>query len=243
MIKMPTVLPSSNALPRPVVVDDDPVPQAAVQQTSSHHAAPGSPLSTSMEEVAMAFGEQAERRSKSLNRRQIAQQPEARATANVERIEKLTELFRMLENPSQSTLDQQLSRMRDLLMQKGSPSLDAILEAAGNDPARGDILLRHIQQQSAQQPELATAAETALQQLHQEKGPEVRAGLNTATAIALFSTQPEQKQAMRDLYYQKIVHQQSASALLDSLWNALMPPHSPLGCARCSGLWRRISPR
>ena len=36
MIKMPTVLPSSSALPRPVVVDDDPVPQAAVQQTSSH---------------------------------------------------------------------------------------------------------------------------------------------------------------------------------------------------------------
>ncbi|MEQ9919680.1 type III secretion system gatekeeper subunit SctW [Pectobacterium brasiliense] len=217
MIKMPTVLPSSSALPRPVVVDDDPTPQAAVQQTSSHHAPPGSPLSTSMEEVAMAFGEQAERRSKSLNRRHIAQQPDARATANVERIEKLTELFRMLENPSQSTLDQQLSRMRDLLMQQGSPSLESVLEAAGNDPARGDILLRHIQQQSPQQPELTAAAESALQQLHQEKGPEVRAGLNTATAIALFSTQPEQKQAMRDLYYQKIVHQQSASALLDSL--------------------------
>ncbi|RYC37735.1 type III secretion system gatekeeper subunit SctW [Pectobacterium zantedeschiae] len=216
MIKIPTVLPTSSALPRPVVVDDDPVPQTAVQQTSSLHASPGSPLSTSMEEVAMAFGEQAERRSKSLNRRQIAQQPEARTTANVERIEKLTELFRMLENPSQSTLDQQLSRMRDLLARQGSPSLDAVLEAAGNDPARGDILLRHIQQQSAQQPELA-AAENALQQLHHEKGPEVRAGLNTATAIALFSTQPEQKQAMRDLYYQKIVHQQSASALLDSL--------------------------
>ncbi|MBA0188548.1 type III secretion system gatekeeper subunit SctW [Pectobacterium odoriferum] len=217
MIKMPTVLPSSSALPRPVVVDDDPVPQTTVQQTSSHPASPSSPLSTSMEEVAMAFGEQAERRSKSLNRRHIAQQPDARATANVERIEKLTELFRMLENPSQSTLDQQLSRLRDLLMQQGSPSLDAVLEAAGNDPARGDILLRHIQQQSPQQPELTAAAERALQQLHQEKGPEVRAGLNTATAIALFSTQPEQKQAMRELYYQKIVHQQSASALLDSL--------------------------
>ncbi|MEI7253251.1 type III secretion system gatekeeper subunit SctW, partial [Pectobacterium versatile] len=94
---------------------------------------------------------------------------------------------------------------------------EAVLEAAGNDPARGDILLRHIQQQSPQQPELTAAAESALQQLHQEKGPEVRAGLNTATAIALFSTQPEQKQAMRELYYQKIVHQQSASALLDSL--------------------------
>ncbi|GLW37543.1 SepL/TyeA/HrpJ family type III secretion system gatekeeper [Pectobacterium carotovorum subsp. carotovorum] len=216
MIKMPTVLPASSALPRPVVVDDDPVPQTAVQQTSSHHAAPGSPLSTSMEEVAMAFGEQAERRSKSLNRRHIAQQPDARAAANVERIEKLTELFRMLENPSQSTLDQQLSRLRDLLTRQDSPSLEAVLEAAGNDPARGDILLRHIQQQS-QQPELTAAAESVLQQLHQEKGPEVRAGLNTATAIALFSTQPEQKQAMRELYYQKIVHQQSASALLDSL--------------------------
>ncbi|MEH2921552.1 type III secretion system gatekeeper subunit SctW [Samsonia erythrinae] len=216
MIKIPTVLPPSSALPRPVVMDDDPTPQIAVQQTSAHHAPSSSPLSTSMEEVAMAFGEQAERRSKSLNRRQITQQPDARAAANVERIEKLTELFRMLENPSQSTLDQQLNRMRALLTRQDSPSLEAVLEAAGNDPARGDILLRHIQQQS-RQPELTTAAEHALQQLRQEKGPEIRAGLNTAAAIALFSTQPEQKQAMRELYYQKIVHQQSASALLDSL--------------------------
>ncbi|PWC22419.1 SepL/TyeA/HrpJ family type III secretion system gatekeeper [Brenneria roseae subsp. roseae] len=217
MIKIPGVTPANTPVAPPVTMDDDPVAASASHKTVPHHEPAGAALSTSMEEIAMAFGEQAERRSKSLNRRHIAQ-PETRTTANVERIEKLTELFRMLENPSQSTLDQQLDRMRGLLLSTPAPSLNDILLAAGNDPARGDILLRHLHSQSAQHaPEVATAAEQALQRLHEGKGPEVRAGLNTAAAISLFSTQPEQKQAMRELYYQKIVQQQSASALLDAL--------------------------
>ncbi|MCV9877533.1 type III secretion system gatekeeper subunit SctW [Brenneria izbisi] len=217
MIKISGAMPANTSIPSPVTLDDGPAAPIAPQKTSPHHASAAPALSTSMEEIAMAFGEQAERRSKSLNRRHISQ-PDVRASANVERIEKLTELFRMLENSSQNTLDQQIGRMRSLLMQETPPDLNAILSAAGNDPARGDILLRHLHSQSAQNtPEVSAAAEQALQQLHAEKGPEVRAGLNTAAAISLFSTQPEQKQAMRELYYQKIVHQQSASSLLDAL--------------------------
>ncbi|MBJ7220896.1 MULTISPECIES: type III secretion system gatekeeper subunit SctW [unclassified Brenneria] len=215
MIKIPGVLPPTTPLTRQITSDDEPA-AAATPKATAQHAPLHAPLSTSMEEIAMAFGEHAERRSKSLNRRHISQ-PEGHTTASVERIEKLTELFRMLENPSQSTLDEQLGRMRNLLMRETPPTLDDILQAAGNDPARGDILLRHVLSQAQEQPALAAVAEQALQTLHQAKGPEVRAGLNTAAAISLFSTQPEQKQAMRDLYYQKIVHQQSASALLDSL--------------------------
>nr|WP_113865246.1 type III secretion system gatekeeper subunit SctW [Brenneria salicis]NMN91782.1 type III secretion protein W [Brenneria salicis ATCC 15712 = DSM 30166]RBP65849.1 type III secretion protein W [Brenneria salicis ATCC 15712 = DSM 30166]RLM31880.1 SepL/TyeA/HrpJ family type III secretion system gatekeeper [Brenneria salicis ATCC 15712 = DSM 30166] len=217
MIKISGAMPVNTSIPSPVTMDDGPAAPTAPQKTSPHHTPAAPALSTSMEEIAMAFGEQAERRSKSLSRRNISQ-PDVRAGANVERIEKLTELFRMLENSSQNTLDQQIGRMRSLLMQETPPDLNAILTAAGNDPARGDILLRHVHSQSAQHaPEVAAAAEQALQQLHTEKGPEVRAGLNTAAAISLFSTQPEQKQAMRELYYQKIVHQQSASSLLDAL--------------------------
>nr|WP_254901578.1 HrpJ domain-containing protein [Lonsdalea britannica] len=64
-----------------------------------------------MEEVSAAFGEQMESKSKSLNRRQITQ-TQSRMEANIERIEKLTELFQLLENPRQPTLDQQVRRMQ-----------------------------------------------------------------------------------------------------------------------------------
>ncbi|MFC3395505.1 type III secretion system gatekeeper subunit SctW [Brenneria rubrifaciens] len=217
MIKIPGVSPANTpVVPRPAAFEDDPVAALAPQKVVPHYTPPSPPLSTSMEEIAMAFGEQAERRSKSLNRRNITQ-TETRLSANVERIEKLTELFRMLENSSQNTLDQQLARMNNLLLKEKSPTIDDILVAAGGDPARGDILLRHLKNQPKQTPEVTAAAEQALKQLHEDKGPEVRAGLNTAAVISLFSTQPEQKQAMRELYYQKIVRQQSASSLLESL--------------------------
>ncbi|QTF08180.1 type III secretion system gatekeeper subunit SctW [Brenneria izadpanahii] len=213
MIKIQNVTPVTTPVSRPVDTDNEP----AAAKAPVHHEPPRSPLATSMEEVAMAFGEQAERRSKSLNRRNIVQ-TDVRTLANVERIEKLTELFKLLENPSEGSPSQQMDRMRGLLANAETPAVETILQAAGNDPARGDVLLRQIiSQERTARPALAEAAELALQHLHQEKGPEIRAGINTAGAISLFSAQPEHRQAMRDLYYQKVVHQQSVSALLDAL--------------------------
>ncbi len=42
-------------------------------------------------------------------------------------------------------------------------------------------------------------------------------GLNTASAIALFSSDPQQRSAMRLLYYKAIVGQQPLASLLESL--------------------------
>ncbi|RLM25353.1 SepL/TyeA/HrpJ family type III secretion system gatekeeper [Brenneria alni] len=226
-MKIPSITPTTMPVPHRIDAPDDTQATSPVVLKAPHHEALRPPLATSMEEIAMAFGEQAERRSKSINRRHISQ-TDIRALANVERIEKLTELSRLLENPAESRPGQQVDRMRRLLTKSPPPTVEDILQAAGNDPARGDVLLRQVISQTQQdEPNVAAAAEQALQQLHQEKGPEVRAGLNTASAIDRFSTNPEHKQAIRDLYYQKIVHQQSASALLDALLERFGAKHFP----------------
>ncbi|GAB7258363.1 type III secretion system gatekeeper subunit SctW [Dickeya ananatis] len=208
--------------------DQEPVgsPAKASEARPSHDKA----LNDAMEEVTASFGEQVERKSKALSRRQISQ-PQSRMLANIERIEKLTELFQLLENPKHPTLDQQIRQMQALLQQSAPPTVDAILQAAGGDAARSDIVLRHVLSQAQQQQDaaLTQAASQSLTQLQQEKGPEVRAGLNTAAVISLFSTDPNQKQALRELYYQRIVHQQSPTALLDALLERFDAQHFAAG--------------
>nr|AAO34609.1 HrpJ [Dickeya chrysanthemi] len=209
---------------------DEQTPIGSPSKTGEARPSHDKTLNDAMEEVAASFGEQIERKSKALNRRQISQ-PQSRMMANIERIEKLTELFELLENPKHPTLDQQIRQMQGLLGQSSPPSVDAIMQAAGGDAARSDIVLRHVLSQAQQQQDasLTQTAGQSLEKLHQEKGPEVRAGLNTAAAISLFSTDPNQKQALRDLYYQRIVHQQSPSALLDALLERFDAQHFAAG--------------
>ncbi|WP_038904208.1 type III secretion system gatekeeper subunit SctW [Dickeya zeae] len=209
---------------------DDQAPVGSPAKASEARPSHDKALNDAMEEVTASFGEQVERKSKALSRRQISQ-PQSRMLANIERIEKLTELFQLLENPKHPTLDQQIRQMQALLQQSAPPTVDAILQAAGGDAARSDIVLRHVLSQAQQQQDaaLTQAASQSLTQLQQEKGPEVRAGLNTAAAISLFSTDPNQKQALRELYYQRIVHHQSPAALLDALLERFDAQHFAAG--------------
>ncbi|MBP2844525.1 type III secretion system gatekeeper subunit SctW [Dickeya oryzae] len=209
---------------------DDQAPVGSPAKASEARPSHDKALNDAMEEVTASFGEQVERKSKALSRRQISQ-PQSRMLANIERIEKLTELFQLLENPKHPTLDQQIRQMQALLQQSAPPTVDAILQAAGGDAARSDIVLRHVLSQAQQQQDaaLTQAASQSLTQLQQEKGPEVRAGLNTAAAISLFSTDPNQKQALRELYYQRIVHQQSPAVLLDALLERFDAQHFAAG--------------
>lgn len=200
---------------------------APAAATAAVARTPSSPLEDSMEEVSMTFAEHVERKSKALNQRKVVAQPGTRAMQHIERIEKLDELLKLLEHPQHAQLEMQNQKMQTLLQNNRSPQLDDLLQAAGNDPARCDVLLRHtlLQAQRAQNTDLATSATQSLQLLHQEKGAEVSAGLNTASAIASFSTDPTQKQAMRQLYYQTVVHLQSGNAMLEALLNSFGSVH------------------
>ncbi|PAU66304.1 SepL/TyeA/HrpJ family type III secretion system gatekeeper [Pseudomonas sp. PIC25] len=172
------------------------------------------PLANSMEEISMAFSESIERHSKTLHNREIAGRKSART---VERVEKLAELYRLLDQPSLTQMGKQAEQMRSLLNK--NPSVEDLLDQVDKDPARASLLLQQMQRQAKAEGNLTDTqtAERYLQALEKDYGEQIRAGFNTAAAIADFSSDPQQKQAMRQLYYQAVVNQQSASGLLDSL--------------------------
>ncbi len=175
---------------------------------------PSQPLTDAMEEVAMAFSASVERNSKALNQREVAGKKPLR---NVERVEKLAELYRLLDQPSLLNLGKQAQQMQSLLQQQ--PSLEDLLDLTDKDPTRASLVLQQVQRQAQAHGNQADSqiAEQYLGTLHEEYGEQIRAGLNTASAIAEFSADPGQKQAMRHLYYQAVVNQQSVGGILDAL--------------------------
>lgn len=189
-------------IPRPLFGAD--APSATAQN----------PLIDSMEEVALKFSESVERHSKSLDERHISEPGRGQ---RVERIEKLVELYRLLERTDQPNLEQQARRMQIQLQQQ--PSMEAALTLGDNDPARTDILLQQALRLSTAEGLEADVDTTRnlLDELRLIHGDKIRAGFNTASAIALFSQDPEQRALMRQLYYKAIVGQQPLASLLEAL--------------------------
>jgi type III secretion protein W len=182
--------------------------------TEATAATAKNPLIDSMEEVALKFSESIERHSKSLDERHIS---DASRGQRVERIEKLVELYRLLDHGDQPSLEQQARRMQQQLQQQ--PSLQAALSVADNDPARTDILLQQAMRLSLAEGLDGEAQNTRelIDELRLVHGDKIRAGFNTASAIALFSRDPQQRAAMRRLYYKAIVGQQPLASLLEAL--------------------------
>ncbi|WP_122318608.1 type III secretion system gatekeeper subunit SctW [Pseudomonas cichorii] len=202
-----------NSLPDMRPADLEPLPRPPTQETRSF--APKNPLLDSMEEVAMKFSESVERHSKGLDERHVR---ESGSSQRIERIEKLAELYRLLDNSEQPSLEQQARRMQIQMMQIGS-SLSDLLKMADNDPARADILLQQVVRMSVAEGSETShdQAQTLLEELRLTHGDKIRAGLNTASAIALFSSDPQQRSLMRQLYYKAIVGQQPLASLLEAL--------------------------
>ncbi|MFJ4143874.1 type III secretion system gatekeeper subunit SctW [Pseudomonas sp. NPDC089734] len=201
-----------NSFPDMRPADLEPLPRPPVAETKSF--APKDPLLDSMEEVAMKFSESVERHSKGLDERHVR---ESGSSQRIERIEKLAELYKLLDNSEQPSLEQQARRMQIKLMQQGS--LPDVLTMADNDPARADILLQQVVRMSAAEGSETShdQAQTLLDELRLTHGDKIRAGLNTASAIALFSSDPQQRSLMRQLYYKAIVGQQPLASLLEAL--------------------------
>lgn len=183
--------------------------------TATATAMAKTPLIDAMEEVALKFSESVERHSKSLDERKISKFSPSQQ--QVERIEKLAELYRLLDHSDQPSLEQQARRMQQQLQQQ--PSLQTALSLGGQDPARTDILLQQALRLTLNEGRGSEAQQTQglIDELRQLHGEQIRAGLNTASAIALFSRDPVQRATMRQLYYQAIVGRQPLASLLESL--------------------------
>jgi len=230
MIKVHSSLQYQQALVRTLLKQDGPRP-AATGQAAADQAAPGSDvrarpvnmslaadsLADSLEEIGMMFSEKMEKKSKGLNRRQINTQHLRSNRSAVERIERLGELYQLLDDEQQEKLEARLGSLKGGLGQ--GANAEQLVASADNDPARCDLLLRMTLREADRSGDITTAnaAGEALNKLHEQYGDRVRAGLNTASSIASFTTDPTEKQSMRNLYYHGIVKHQSAAVILSSL--------------------------
>lgn len=183
-------------------------------------------LNDSLEEIGVMFSEKMERKNKALNRRSL-QSNLLRNKNAIGKIDELTHLFELLDNNDQRRTEEQLGQLRDLLRQSPPPDSEALLEKAGGDPARCDVLLRILEQQAhaAGDDSLVQALSGHLHQLQLTHGDTIRAGTNTAAAIAEHTRDPQRKQSLRNLYYDTIVDQQSAVMMLDMLLEQVESRH------------------
>ncbi|MCU5773672.1 type III secretion system gatekeeper subunit SctW [Erwiniaceae bacterium BAC15a-03b] len=180
----------------------------------------------SLEEIGSMFSEKMESKNKAQNRRQM-QSNLMRNKHSVAKVEHLDQLFQLMDSNEEQVLEQQLGLMREALARSPAPSSEELLQEMGGDPARCDVMLRMVQQQASTDGDtkLADAASQHLSNLLQQHGDSIRAGSNTASAIAEFTSDPAEKQSLRNLYYNSIVHQQSAMAMLDLLLDQVEPRH------------------
>ncbi len=178
------------------------------------------------EEAGLMFGEKAESKKKAEQRRQNQYNVRQRHLLNKVELHKMYAVLDALDDGRQQT---SLQRLRDALKRKAET--DELLAMLENDPARCDLLLRVIEREARSDgdEELCQSIEQHLEALEQNHGERLRAGLNIAGAIAELTDNPQHKQTLRNIYYDSIVHQQSAIAMAELLLRHFTPQDFTIG--------------
>ena len=172
------------------------------------------------EEAGLMFGEKAESKKKAEQRR--LNQHHVRHRHLLNKVE-LHKMYALLDARDAGRQQASLQRLRDALKRKAET--DELLAMLDDDPARCDLLLRVMEREARSDgdEELRQTVEQHLAALEQHHGERLRAGLNIAGAIAELTDNPQHKQSLRTLYYDSIVHQQSAMAMVDLLLGHFAP--------------------
>ncbi|MFI8318168.1 type III secretion system gatekeeper subunit SctW [Kosakonia cowanii] len=183
-------------------------------------------LNDAMEEIGAAFSEKMERKQKAQERRN-ALRNQLRGKHALSKVGELNALFSLLDGGDEQHALEQMEWLRNALRQNPPPDSDTLLEKTGGDPARTALLLRILGERAAEEGdgELVGRAAAQLDKLEQTHGQTIRAGNNTASAIAGYTSDPQRKQSLRNLYYDGIVHQQSAPMMLDMLLELIGSRH------------------
>ncbi|MCU7369207.1 type III secretion system gatekeeper subunit SctW [Pantoea stewartii] len=172
------------------------------------------------EEAGLMFGEKAESKKKAEQRRLNKHNVRHRHLLNKVELHKM---YAMLDERDAGRQQSSLQRLRDALKRKSET--DELLAILDDDPARCDLLLRVMEREARSEgdEELHQMVEQHLGTLEQNHGERLRAGLNIAGAIAELTDNPQHKQSLRTIYYDSIVHQQSAMSMVDLLLRHFAP--------------------
>ena len=172
-------------------------------RTSAAVAAP------QVDDLANLFSQEVASNSRALSQRAIG--------ARVTPVEQLSQLYDQLGHPAQASLASISRRVRQQLLLQ--PSVDKLLEVTGNDPARAYVVLRQVTAQAEAEVRKTEAAlaRDALAKLEVRYKREIQAGLNIAMALHAASDDPQERQAVRALYYASVVVRQSLATMMQSL--------------------------
>lgn len=174
-----------------------------VSQAKAHVGAPG------IDALAEIFSQEVASSSKALSQRSIG--------LRVTPTEQLAQIYDQLGHPAQVSLAAITRQVRQHLLQQ--PSVEKLVDLTGGDPARTYVVLRQITAQAEAEVRKTEAAlaRDALAKLELRYKREIQAGLNIALALQASSDDPQERQAVRALYYANVVVRQSLANMMQSL--------------------------
>ncbi|RQO44044.1 HrpJ domain-containing protein [Pseudomonas sp. KBW05] len=144
-------------------------------------------------------------------------------------VENMAELYRQLGHPAKKTLAMISLMVREALRQR--VGVGELLNLSEGDPARAFVVLQYVVAQPGAEARtyvdtregtqvevsLADMARRAIAELDVRYKREIQAGLNTAGALLASAIDPQERQALRTLYYTNVVTRQSLATMMHSL--------------------------
>lgn len=162
-----------------------------------------------VDELAHLFNQEVELNKLSLGQRQMG--------VRVPPAEQLVQLYDQLGHPAQASMASVSRRIRMQLLQ--SASVEKLLDIAGGDPARAFVVLKHLVNEADTEIRKSEAAlaRSAIAKLEARFKGQIQAGLNIAVALQAACADPEERQALRSLYYASVVTRQSLATMMQAL--------------------------
>lgn len=161
------------------------------------------------DELVQLFGQEVALNNRTLQQRALG--------VRVPATERLAQLYDQLGHPAQASLASMARRVRLQLLQQ--PSIDTLLDLTGSDPARTFVVLKQVaaQAQAESRKIEAALARDAIAKLELRFKREIQAGLNIAIALQANGADPQERQALRALYYASVVRRQSLATMMQAL--------------------------
>lgn len=180
-----------------------PLDRPAVTQTSTPAPVNG------VDELTHLFSLEVANNSQPLSQRKMG--------ARVPPIEQMAELYRQLGHPAKRTLAMMSLLAREALRQ--GADVGQLLDLSEGDPARAFVVLKHVAAQADAEvrPSEAALARDAIVKLEVRFKGQIQAGLNIALTLQAASVDPQERQALRTLYYASVVTRQSLTTMMQAL--------------------------
>ncbi|MBJ2244754.1 type III secretion system gatekeeper subunit SctW [Pseudomonas haemolytica] len=162
-----------------------------------------------IDDLFLHFSQEVESSSRTLDKRKIG--------VRVPPVQAFAQLYEQLGHPAQESFAAVARRVRLQLLTQ--PSVEKLLESTGGDPARTFVVLKSVLEQADAEVRKSEAnlARDAIAKLEIRFKGEIQAGLNIAVALQKAGGDPQERQALRALYYASVVTRQSLATMMQAL--------------------------